>query len=181
MRMKRIVTITCTVLLVIGLTAFGQTSQTPTTDKSTDKSSDKTTENAERITTGEITKIDAKKKILTVREVTATSNPAPATQPQNTGRRGGGGGMGGVRVGGGMGVPFPGGGGRTRTPGTTTTTNTKNQGKPFKVTITDTTSIKDTENTISFGLLRVGDRLTVQGLPQGSGADLKATQITVNR
>ncbi len=76
-----------------------------------------------------------------------------------------------------MGVPFPGRSGGRRAP----TSSSKDQGKPFKVTITDETAIKDGENTISFGLLRVGDRISIQGLPKGSGADLKATQITVTR
>ena len=84
---------------------------------------------------------------------------------------GGGGGMGGGRRRGG----YPGGGGRT------TPASSKPQGKEFKVTVTDQTSIKDNVTTIGFDLLRVGDRISIQGLPKGKGDDLQATQITVSQ
>ena len=83
----------------------------------------------------------------------------------------GGGGMGGGRRRGGMGYP---GGGRP-------SSTSKPQGKEFKVTVTDQTAIKDNVTTIGFDLLRVGDRISIQGLPKGKGDDLQATQITVSQ
>ena len=163
--------------LLITATAYTQTAPEPKTgqDSKADKPATTTTGNAEdaqRVATGEITKIDVKKKILTVRE--APINP-PATSGQNTNvnRRGnggvGGGGMGGGRRRGGTGYP----GSRPST--------TKPQGKEFKVTITDQTAIKDNVTSIGFDLLRVGDRIAIQGLPKGKGSDLQATQITVSQ
>ena len=140
-------------------------------------------EDAQRLATGLITKIDAKKKILTVRPSTNDETSRDSRRPQNSGQRGSrGGGTGGRRGGrggrgGGMGIPFPGGSGGGRGP----TSSSKDQPKEFKVTVTDKTAIKDNVTTISFNLLRVGDRISVQGLPKGKGADLEATQITVNQ
>jgi len=135
-----------------------------------------TKEDAQRLATGQITKIDAKKMLLTVRE-SAADDSATHDPSANGGRRGGGG-MGGDRRGrrgGGTGIPFPGGGGG-RYPGSTPTS----QGKEFKVTVTDKTAIKDSQSSMSFGMLRIGDRITIQGLPtKGNGPDLNATQITV--
>lgn len=130
---------------------------------------DKTTGGAQRLTTGRITKIDTKKRTLKVR--TQADNPTSSTprQPQGSGRRGG------RRRSGGIPFPGPGGTGGGRQP----TSTTKDQGKEFKVTVTDKTVFKDRENSISFLNLNVGDRILIQGFPKGSGDDLEATQITI--
>jgi hypothetical protein len=120
--------------------------------------SGQSTEGAQRVTNGHITKIDAKKMTLTVR-----SGSAP--QPQTPSRQGNRGGMGRRRNGRGGRMP-------PSTP--------KDTGTEFKVVVTDKTTLKDDVTTIGFSLLRVGDEITIQGLPRGSGADLDATQITVN-
>ena len=84
--------------------------------------------------------------------------------------------MGGGRRRGGTGYPYPGGGGGGRPSPTV-----KNQGKEFKVIVTDQTAIKDNVTAIGFDLLRIGDRISIQGLPKGKGDDLQATQITVSQ
>src|SRR5262249_52541115 len=129
----------------------------------------KTPEDAQRLTTAQITKIDAKKKVLTVRSVPDNEPPAARTPPNGGGRPGGGGRRGG-RGGRGGNYPFPGGGGGGHPSG-----SSQNQGKEFKVTVTDKTTIKDSLNSISFGLLRVGDRITIHGLPKKGSSDLEAT------
>src|SRR5436309_11987040 len=93
---------------------------------------DKTTGGAQRLTTGRITKIDTKKRTLKVR--TQADNPTSSTprQPQGSGRRGG------RRRSGGILFPGPGGTGGGRQP----TSTTKDQGKEFKVTVTDKTVFK---------------------------------------
>ncbi len=166
--------ITVFVLVTMIATAFAQSGQSPSTPKTTSP------EDAERIETAEITKIDAKKKMLTVRTVVQNTNAPRSRQPQTSGQRRtrGGGGGGGRRGGGGTGFPFPGGGGGGRGPAP----SSKNQGKQFKVIVSDNTTIKDDVTTISFGLLRVGDHITVHGTPKkGSPDDLQATEITVSR
>ena len=89
--------------------------------------------------------------------------------------------MGGGRRRGGVGYPgggggYPGGGGRP-----TSTSSSQNKGKEFKVIVTDQTAIKDNVTSIGFDLLRVGDRISIQGQPKGKGDDLQATQITVSQ
>jgi len=135
---------------------------------------------AQRLEAGRITKIDTKKRILTVRsEVDIPSSNSPSSQ--DSGRRGGGrtgtgggsaggGGRGGRRGGGGS---YPGG---SRSPSTSTT-----QGKEFKAVVSEKTTIKEGDNNISFLNLNVGDRITVQGLPKGNSNDLDATQILLVR
>jgi hypothetical protein len=173
--MKQRLSLTIAGLLLAAIATHAQNAQDTKSDKSTPAPSAQsgTSEDAQRIATGQITKIDAKKKILTVRE-------APLNQPDNNGqntntnanRRGGGMG-GGMGRGGRRGGGYPGGGRPTST--------AKPQGKEFKVTVTDQTAIKDNVTTIGFDLLRVGDRISIQGLPKGKGEDLQATQITVSQ
>jgi hypothetical protein len=161
-------------LLLAAIATYAQNAQDTKSDKSkaAPNAQSTTSEDAQRIATGEITKIDVKKKILTVREA-ALNQPANNGQNPNANRRGGGmgGGMGGGRRRGGAGYP---GGSRP-------TSTAKPQGKEFKVTVTDQTAIKDNVTSIGFDLLRVGDRISIQGLPKGKGDDLQATQITVSQ
>lgn len=123
----------------------------------------------------EITKIDAKKKSLQVREV-ATSTTAPRRGQGGGGGAGGGGGRtGGGRRGGGRrggGVGFPGGGGGRR-PGSST-----NQPKEYKVFVTKDTVMQFAGVNIDFSSLHVGDRISVEGTPKGSKGDLEATTVT---
>ena len=168
--MKQILSTMAVTLLIAGI-GFTQVAQE--TKQPQDSKGEKTAaaEDAQRVATGEITKIDAKKKILTVREasIDRPSDSARRDSGQTPNRRGG---TGGGRRRGGVGYPGGGGGGR-RAPATP-------QGKEFKVTVTDQTAIKDKVTTIGFDLLRIGDRISIQGLPKGKGPDLQATQITVN-
>ena len=75
---------------------------------------------------------------------------------------------------GGVGFPTPGGGGDGRP-----SSIPRNQGKEFKVTVTDKTILKDGENRLSFLNLNVGDRIQILGLPKGNGDDLEATEISL--
>lgn len=177
--MKRTLPLVFTGFLLAALASFGQATQDnkASQESKSDKPAQTSTlsdvaEDAQRLTTGQITKIDAKKKILTVREA-PLNEPATAAPNSNSNSRNGGmggGGMGGRRRGG-MGTGYPGGGSSTPKP----------QGKEFKVTVTDKTAIKDSVTSIGFDLLRVGDRISIQGLPKGKGEDLQATQITVSQ
>jgi hypothetical protein len=186
--MKRTLSIAFAGVLVTSFIGYSQTAQDSKpaqetkTDKSTPPAPEKpasTSEDAQKLTTGQITKIDTKKKILTVRE--APLNQPSDSGPTSTGNRrgGGGGGMGGGRRRGGVG--YPGGGGGYPGGGRPSSSSTQNKGKEFKVTVTDQTAIKDNVTTIGFDLLRVGDRISIQGLPKGKGDDLQATQITVSQ
>ena len=158
------------VVFLICLAVPGITAQSPP---------EKPAGRAELLTAGRITKIDNKKMTLTVRTesegVTSPRNPPPG------GRTGGGRYPGRRRGGGGVGFPgggrFPepgGGGGRAPEP------TAKDQGKEFKVYVKDDTAISDTDKRLSFLNLVVGDRITIQGLPKGKGADLEASKITLN-
>ena len=132
-----------------------------------DKDKGKDSDRAELVTTAEITKVDAKKKTLQVKEL---------VQPTRNGRRDGGsqrsrnGGYGGGRRrNGGIGSP----GGRTGGGGATP------QAKEYKVWVTKDTVLKLAETNIEFKDLRVGDRVTISGFPKGS-KDLEARTITRN-
>ena len=136
---------------------------------------------AQIVSTGEITKIDAKKRTLQVRElVEATATPRGGGRGGGGGgRRGDGGGGGGGRGGGG-GIGFPGGGGGGRTGGgrgggrgTTATPP-----KEYKVFITKDTIMKLQNIDIDFSDLHVSDRVIVSGTPKGSKGDIEATSIT---
>jgi hypothetical protein len=147
-------------ILVVAASAAGQSKSSD--EKSTDK--------AQIVSTAEITKVDAKKMSLEVRQVAeAASSPTR----QGGGRRGGGGGgrRGGGRRGGG-GIGFPGGGGGGG--GSRTTT----QAKEFKVFVSKDTTMQFAGAKIDFSDLHVGDRITVSGTPKGGKGDLDATNIS---
>jgi hypothetical protein len=134
-------------------------------------------EDAQRLVTGQITDINVSKHILTVRPGPIDEAPRRPEPGTNRGGRGGTRGGGGGRRGGGTGIPIPGSGGGGRTP----VPSSKNQAKTFKVTVTDQTVIKDNVTTISFGMIRVQDHVTIRGLPiKGKNEDLTATEIVVN-
>jgi hypothetical protein len=144
----------------------------------------KETNRAQLVTTGEITKVDTKKKTLQVKELVQSTTTGPRDAPRDgtrtSGGGGGGGGVGGRRRGGG-GVNFPGGaGGRGRYPGGGTGTGpTAPQAKQYKVFVTKDTVMKLADTTIDFSDLHVGDRVTISGFPKGS-KDLEASTITRN-
>src|SRR5215510_14044677 len=145
-----------------------------------DKDKGKDTDRAELVTTAEITKVDAKKKTLQVRElVQPTANDR--SDGGSHGRRNGGYG-GGRRRNGGVGFPgagggrYPGGGtsgGGTGGGGSTT------KAKEYKVWVTKDTVLKLADTNIEFKDLRVGDRVTISALPKGN-KDLEAKTITRN-
>jgi hypothetical protein len=154
--------------LIIAATSAAQSN----TDQDKDKGKD--TDRAELVTTAEITKVDAKKRTLQVKElVQPTANDQ--RDGGSHGRRNGGNGGGRRRNGG---IGFPGGGGRypgggTGGGGTTT------KAKEYKVWVTKDTVLKLADTNIEFKDLRVGDRVTISGLPKGS-KDLEARTITRN-
>jgi hypothetical protein len=138
--------------------------------------------NAQLLTNGRITKIDAKKMILTVRTEADHASEQPARRdPSREPRTGGGGYPRGRRRGGGVGFP---GGGRFPGPrdggGQRPDSTSRDQGKQFKVYVKDDTAISDVDKRLSFSNLVVGDRITIQGLPKGKGDDLEASKITLN-
>ena len=176
--MRRSLTAFAAVFLLTLTAAYAQNQQ----DKDTDK--------AQRLTTGRITNIDTKKRILKVRTATGNSESIPG-EPQDpdrrrrndggfpgTGGRSGrtGGRRGGIGFPGGVGFPTPGGGGDGRPRSTP-----RNEGTEFKVTVTDKTVLKDGENRLSFLNLNVGDHIQILGLPKGSGDDLEATEISLTK
>jgi len=144
------------------------------------KSEDKNVDRAQVVSTAEITKIDAKKKTLQVKELL----PAASTGRGGGGRGTTGGGGGGRRRSGGSGgVGFPGsgrGGGGGRYPGGPGGggSGTPQQAKEYKVFITKDTVMKLAETNIEFSDLHVGDRVTVSGFPKGSKGDVEAATIT---
>jgi hypothetical protein len=167
--MKRWFAATCTFLL-FATPVFARP------QKSTDTSN---TDKAQIVGTAEITKVDAKKQMLTVRNIQSASTGNP---DGGYGRRGGGGGGGG-----GGGVGFPGGGGGRRrggypggNPGGTGGGQSQtSQPKEYKVYVTKGTVIKLANADLTFSDLHVGDRIAVAGTPKnGSGGDLEATTIT---
>jgi len=143
-----------------------------------DKDKGKDTDRAELVTTAEITKVDAKKKTLQVKElVQPTANERSDGSP--SGRRNGGYG-GGRRRNGGIGFPGGGGGGGGRYPGGGTGGGgTTTKAKEYKVWVTKDTVLKLADTNIEFKDLRVGDRVTVSGFPKGN-KDLEAKTITRN-
>jgi hypothetical protein len=164
---------------------------TTTADRS--KKTDKpATSKAQIVGTAEITKIDAKKQILQVRNVVESNNSStsgssdPETNPRNRGGGYPGGGYpGGGYPGGGYpggrrrypggGYPgggYPGGGGG-RNPG-----GSSNQSKEYKVYVTKDTVLKLEDQNMQFSDMHVGDRIIIAGTPKGSGSDLEATTIT---
>ena len=110
-------------------------------------------QNAQVMNVVEITKIDSKKMVLSVKSDLAEGASVV---------RGGGlpaGGRGGARGGG------YGGAGVVHT-------------KQFKIYVTKETTLKEGGTAISFGSLKVGDHIAVTGTPKGS--DIEATQIAKN-
>jgi hypothetical protein len=167
--MKRGLIAVCTFfLLAIPAAARSQNTQ----DKTSSDKSDK----AQIVGTAEITKVDAKKQMLTVKNI----------QSASTGNTNGNSGSGRRQGGGGGGVGFPGGGGRRRGGGypggggnPPSGGSQSGQPKEYKVYVTKDTVIKLANADLAFGDLHVGDRIAVAGTPKnGSGGDLQATTIT---
>lgn len=190
-------------LLLITLPGVAQstTSQDKaTTDDSkkddTKKTDKPATSRAQIVGTAEISKIDAKKKVLEVRQVVEANNNSsnsndqdgPTVNRRNPGGYPGGGGgypgggypgggypgggyPGGRRRGGYPGGGYPGGG--RPGPG-----GQSNQAKQYKVYVTKDTVLKLEDQDMLFTDMHVGDRIIVAGTPKGSGSDLEATTIT---
>src|SRR5215468_4511097 len=159
-------------LLAIPAAARPQNTSQSAQDKTSADKSDK----AQIVGTAEITKIDAKKQMLTVKNIQSASTDNPNGSGAGGGRRQGGGGTGfpggGRRRGGG----YPGGGGRPPSGGGQSQSS---QPKEYKVYVTKDTVIKLANADLAFGDLHVGDRIAVSGTPKnGSGSDLQATTIT---
>jgi len=145
-----------------------------------------TEDKAQIVATAEITKIDAKKQVLQVRNIQSantgdTGNRNGGGYP-NGGRRPGGGGGGGVGFpGGGRRRPggYPGGGGYPGRSPTGGGSSQSGQPKEYKVYVTKDTIIKLANADLSFTDLHVGDRIAVAGTPKkGNNGDLDATTIT---
>src|SRR5215831_21415382 len=189
--MKRRFTAICAFLLLA--IPVGARSQTTNDKQNTQdkKDQDKTVpDKAQIVGTAEITKIDAKKQVLQVK------NLEPASNASSTGNNNGG--YGGRRQGGGGGYPggggvgFPGGGGRRRGGypgggypggggggGGNRTGTQSGQPKEYKVYVTKDTTIKLANADLAFSDLHVGDRIQVLGTAKsGNGGDLQATAIT---
>jgi hypothetical protein len=197
--MKRRFTAICVFLLfAIPVSARSQSTQDKqnTQDK---KDQDKTVpDKAQIVGTAEITKIDAKKQVLQVKNLEPASNTSSAgnNSGNSGGRRPGGGGGGG-----GVGFPGGGGGGRRRpggypgggypggggggggypggSRGGGNRTGTQSQPKEYKVYVTKDTTIKLANADLAFSDLHVGDRIQVLGnAKSGNSGDLQATAIT---
>jgi hypothetical protein len=195
--MKRRFTAICAFLLfVIPVSARSQSTSDKqnTQDK---KDQDKTVpDKAQIVGTAEITKIDAKKQVLQVKNL----EPASSSSTGNNGgypgggrRQGGGGGGGGVgfpggggrrRPGGYPGGGYPGGGGGGYPGGSgggggNRTGTQSSQPKEYKVYVTKDTTIKLANADLTFSDLHVGDRVQVLGTAKsGNSGDLQATAIT---
>src|SRR5215471_10930544 len=154
------------------------TSQSAQDKTSADKSDKVQSDRAQIVGTAEITKIDTKKQMLTVKNIQSASTGNPNGSGAGTRRQGGGGGGGGFPggsgrrrggyPGGGGGYP-PSGGGQSQS----------GQPKEYKVYVTKDTVIKLANADLAFGDLHVGDRIAVSGTPKnGSGGDLQAMTIT---
>jgi len=141
-----------------------------------DKDKGKDTDRAELVTTAEITKVDAKKKTLQVRELVQPTANDRSDGGSHGGRNGGYGG-GRRRTGG---VGFPGGGGGGRYPGGGTGGGgATTKAKEYKVWVTKDTVLKLADTNLEFKDLRVGDRVTISAFPKGN-KDLEAKTITRN-
>jgi hypothetical protein len=146
---------------------------------------------AQIVGTAEITKIDAKKQVLQVKNLEPASNSSGGNNNGGYGRRPGGGGGGGVgfpggggrRRGGYPGGGYPGGGGGGYPGGSggggNRTGTQSGQPKEYKVYVNKDTTIKLANAELSFSDLHVGDRIQVLGTAKsGSSGDLQATAIT---
>ncbi len=165
--MKQTLALICLLLFMTGPT-FAQS-------KSGD---DKSSNRAQLVGTGEIVKIDAKKKILQIRNVADGSSTTPWPE-----RRGGGGGYprGGGRRRGGVGYPgggYPGSGRFPDDGGGSPPTTSSNQIREYKVFVTKDTVLKLEDMNMEFSDLHVGDRIVVSGYPKGGSGDLEATAVT---
>src|SRR5262245_50377302 len=142
---------------------------------------DNTTDRAQVVSTAEITKVDAKKQTVKVKEVVQPTSTGRRTGSGGGGggRRGGGGGAGGAgrRRGGGGGGGFPGGGSGGGYPGGNGG-QTTSQVKQFTVFVTKDTVMKLANADIGFSDLHVGDRVAISGVPKGSKGDIEATAIS---
>jgi hypothetical protein len=185
--MKQLLAVICG-FLFITVPALAQSNSQSKTDQ------DKKTDKAQLVSTGEITKIDAKKKVIQVRNVAESNSSSTDSSNRRSGGGGGGGGYpgggypgGGRRRGGrypgggypGGGYPggggrYPGGGGGNPGGGGTAT----NQVKEYKVFISKDTVLKLEDMDMEFNDLHVGDRVVVSGTPKGSNGDLEAAAVT---
>jgi hypothetical protein len=176
--MKRGLIAVCTFfLLAIPAVARPQNTSQSAQDKTSSDKSDK----AQIVGTAEITKVDAKKQMLTVKNIQSAATGNTNGNGGGGARRQGGGGGGGVGFPGGggrrpRGGGYPGGGGN---PGSGGGQSPSSQPKEYKVYVTKDTVIKLANADLAFGDLHVGDRIAVAGTPKnGSGGDLQATTIT---
>ncbi len=167
------------IFLLIGAPTFAQS-----------KNEDKNADRAQVVSNGEITKIDAKKKTIQIKELLPPASTGRGNRDGGTRTGGAGTGTGGSRRRTG-GVGFPGGGGGGRYPGGQGGGGgrypggpggggggTPQQAKEYKVFITKDTVMKLAETNIEFSDLHVGDRVTISGFPKGSKGDVEAATIT---
>lgn len=169
-------------LLAIPAVARPQNASQSGQDKTSaqDKTSSVSSDKAQIVGTAEITKVDAKKQMLTVKNIQSAATGNTNGNGNGGARRQGGGGGGGVGFPGGggrrRGGGYPGGGGNPRSGGGQPSAS---QPKEYKVYVTKETVIKLANADLAFGDLHVGDRIAVAGTPKnGSGGDLQATTIT---
>ena len=181
--MKQTLAIICGLLFIV-LPGAAQSKNSQ--DKTTDKAQ---TDKAQIVATAEVTKIDAKKKTIQVRNL--VDSPSTSSTDRSTRRPGGGGGSpggggypgGGRRRGGGYpGGGYPGGGyPGGRTPGGGYPGGggaSTSQAKEYKVFITKDTILKLEDSDMEFKDIHVGDHVIVSGTPKGGGGDLEATTVT---
>jgi hypothetical protein len=195
--MRQALVIIFGLLMAVPGVAQSETDQDKTATDTSKKTDKAPTSRAQIVGTAEITKIDAKKQTLQVRNVVESSNNS-STSDDSTGprvnRRGGGGG--GYPGGGGGGYPGGGGGypggGRRRYPGGGYPGGgypggggggggrqpSSNQTREYKIYVTKDTILKLEDQDMNFSDMHVGDRIIVAGTPKGSGGDLEATTIT---
>jgi hypothetical protein len=194
--MKRRFTAICAcAFLLLAVPAARSQSTQDKQDTKKDQDSKPVPDKAQIVGNAEITKIDAKKQVLQVKNIEQASTASSAGNNNGGygGRRtGGGGGGGGVgfpggggrrRPGGYPGGGYPGGGGGgypggSRGGGNRTGTQSQ-QPKEYKVYVTKDTTIKLANADLAFGDLHVGDRIQVLGTAKsGSSGDLQASAIT---
>jgi hypothetical protein len=122
------------------------------------------------VISGYLTKIDVKKKELTVNgtEVTPAGQPQKFTAEIGAGVQSGGGRGGGGRGGGGRGGGGGGRGGR----------GSEEAARDFSVNVTSDTVIETEKGTLTLNDLRVQDYVVVLGNPKGKS--INATSITVS-
>jgi hypothetical protein len=197
--MRQALVIIFGLLIAVPGVAQSKTDQDKTATDTSKKTDKAPTSRAQIVGTAEITKIDAKKQVLQVKNLepanTATDRPSNAGGYPGGGRRGGGGGggggvgfpgggggrrrPGGYPGGGGGGGGYPGGGGGSRPGGGNRTGTQSSQPKEYKVYVTKDTTIKLANADLAFSDLHVGDRIQVLGSAKsGNSGDLQASTIT---